>query len=104
MKVHQLLLMLFFTAFSINSFCQQQVLQPGKTYSKKLQKDENHVYTLSLDKGGYAELTVMQKGVDVAIDLIDPAGKNIKTFDSPNGTDGPEPVSFVASIKGKYRL
>ena len=79
-------------------------LETGKTIQKKLLKGENHLYTISLQKGEYAECVVMQKGVDLAIDVNDPSGKKIKTFDSPNGKDGPEPVSIEALQTGKYQL
>jgi erythromycin esterase len=74
------------------------------TYSKKLLKNEKHVYTAALNKGAYVELIVMQKGVDLIIDVIDPKGKKIGYFDSPNGTEGPEPVTILASAKGNYQI
>lgn len=95
---------LFAMLFCITSFSQQQILLAGGSFSKKLLKSENHVYTIALEKGGYAALVVMQKGVDLAIDVIDPSGKKVGYFDSPNGSDGPEPVTIVPSKKGKYRL
>ena len=64
--------------------------------------NETHNYTFSLKKGEAAEFTVMQKGLDLAIDVLDPAGKKMKTFDSPNGDFGPELVSFDALKTGNY--
>src|SRR6266496_2691034 len=90
--------------FSTPSFSQQEVLLVGSSFSKKLLKNEKHVYAVTLEKGGYAELVVMQKGVDLAVDVTDPAGKKIGYFDSPNGTEGSEPVTISASAKGKYQI
>src|SRR4028118_1636310 len=105
MKSFQLIcLLLFLIAFSIDSLSQERTLRPGKTYSGKFLKNENHTYTISLKKGEYAKCVVMQNGVDAAIDLADPAGKKIKTFDSPNGKNGPEDIFFVASANGNYQL
>ena len=89
---------------SLASFGQSTELIPGKSIERKILKGENHLYTITLRKGEYIECVVMQKGVDLAIDVNDPAGKKLKTFDSPNGTDGPEPVSFDAMQSGKYQL
>ncbi len=99
------IILLFLVAvFSLPTFSQQQTLLAGSSFSKKLLKNEKHIYNISLERGGYAALVVMQKGVDLAIDVIDPSGKKVGYFDSPNGSDGPEPVTIVPSKKGKYRL
>lgn len=64
---HPLLTVFFVKAFAITSFS-QTILYEGKTYQQKLLKNENHTYIITVEKGGEAELTIMQKGVDVAID------------------------------------
>lgn len=87
-----------------SSYGQSMGLEPGNTIEKKLPKDEIHLYIMSLKKGEYAECVVMQKGVDVAIDVTDPSGKKLKTFDSPNGQNGPEPVSIIALQSGNFEL
>lgn len=99
-----LLTIISFIVLSNAGYAQNPLLRPGKIIQKKLLKNQRDVFTLSLEKGGYVELVVLQKGVDAAIDVLDPSGKKIKTFDSPNGTDGPEPVSFVATSTGKYQM
>jgi erythromycin esterase len=86
------------------SYGQGTELIPGKPITVKILKGENHLYTITLRKGEYAECVVMQKGVDLAIDVNDPAGKKLKTIDSPNGIDGPEPISIEALQNGKYQL
>jgi len=104
MKLRQpLLALLFIEAFAMTSFS-QTILLEGKTYKGKLLKNENHTYIITVEKGGEAALTVMQQGVDAAIDLFDPESKKIKTFDSPNGNEGPEPISFVALSAGNYQV
>lgn len=97
------LILILLIIFS-TSYGQTTNLDTGKTIEKKLLKNENHIYTIFLHKGEYAECIVMQKGVDVAIDVTDPSGKKIKTFDSPNGQNGPEPVSVEAIQTGNYQL
>ncbi len=83
---------------------QIELLAPGKIITKKLKKGEKHEYTVALQKGEYASCVVMQRGVDLEIDVIDPSGKKVQTFDSPNGKNGPEPVFIAGSEEGTYLL
>ena len=94
--------MLFIASFSVHA--QTTILTTNSNINKKLLKAEVHSYSVTLEKGQYTECIVMQKGVDLAVDLISPSGKKLKTFDSPNGTNGPETVSIVADEPGNYLL
>jgi tetratricopeptide (TPR) repeat protein len=47
---------------------------------------------------------VEQRGIDVAVTLLGPDGKQILEVDSPNGDRGPEPVSWIVETSGDYRL
>ncbi len=79
-------------------------LIPGKEIHSKLMAGKHDKYAIKLKKGEYATCVVMQEGVDVAIDIYSPIFKLIKSFDSPNGQNGPEPVSFVADTTGVYLM
>ena len=83
---------------------QTTTLLPGQTFEKQLKNHEEHVYSIDLKKGNFATCIVMQNGVDLVIDVTDPSGKKIKTFDSPNGKNGAEPVEIEALQDGKYLL
>ena len=105
MKKYFLLALFFgFSIISINTLAQNNLLEQGNNLEKKLLSGEKHQYTISLQKGEYASCVIMQKGVDIAIDLKNPVGKKVQTFDSPNGTDGPEPVNIIAEETGDYQL
>ena len=87
------------------AFCYaQESLQQGKTIEKKLLKDEKHSYSIDMKVGECAFLSVIQKGVDVAVDIINPLGQKLKTLDSPNGDVGEEPIFIEASQDGKYNI
>ncbi len=43
-----------------------------------------------------------QEGVDVKVSLLGSDRKVIQSSDSPNGFDGPEPVSFIVEKSGLY--
>lgn len=85
-------------------FSQVRTLQSGDSLQRTIHKGEVQAYQLLLKKGMYASLAFIQQGADIGIDLVDPSGKKIQTFDSPNGEEGPEPVTIISSESGKYIL
>lgn len=105
-KKYTILFVLVLQLFPVYSFSQDSidVMSSGRTYSKKQLKNKNNYYSISLSKGEYFEASVLQKGVDVTVDVYDPVKKVIYTVDSPNGKNGPEPVSFITESEGKYTL
>ena len=99
-----IILTINFSIISNFSFSQKVALEQSGDIEKKILLNDVHIYTIALQQGEYASCIVMQKGVDIGIDLINPAGKKLQTFDSPNGTDGPEPVNIIAIETGSYEL
>ena len=79
-------------------------LSPGFSQERSLTPNENHVYTVSLDQGAAVLGEADQHGVDLVIDEFGPDGKLIRKVDSPNGTEGPEPIDLTAFTAGQYRL
>lgn len=79
-------------------------LKIDKPIERALSGGEEHSYRVSLKAGQYVNFIAEQKGIDVVLTLLDPDGKKLAEADSPNGTDGPESLSHVADIKGKYIL
>ena len=59
---------------------------------------------IRLRSGESADIVVLQDGVDVVVELFGPAGNLLDSVDSPNGRQGPEPVSIMARDGGDYRL
>jgi enterochelin esterase family protein len=79
-------------------------LARGDTSSVLLAPGETKSYGVELDEGGAIIARVDQEGVDVAVDIFDPAGRKLLTLDSPNGATGPEPIDFTAPVKGLFRI
>ena len=79
-------------------------LKLGQPVERELAGGEVHAYHLPLDAGQYARVGVEQRGVDVVVSLFGPDGRNLSEVDSPNGTQGPEVISFVAAASGVHRL
>lgn len=83
---------------------QDQALQLGTPIERQLGPGQTHSFTITLDENQFVQLVVEQHGIDVVVHVFSPAGKTLGDFDSPNGDNGPENVSFVASERGAYRI
>lgn len=79
-------------------------LPPGGTVERELAGAEAHRYSVRLGGGEFFQVRVEQKGVDVTLRLSDAGGKVAAAMDSPNGTQGPETLSFVARESGGFTL
>jgi enterochelin esterase family protein len=79
-------------------------LSPAFTADRNLAPGEEHVYIVSLDDGAAILGEADQHGVDLVIDEFGPDGKLIRRVDSPNGTEGPEPIDLTAFTTGQYKL
>ncbi len=75
-----------------------------KSVERELKGDEAHSYTLTLQAGQFLNVFVEQKGIDVVVSLFDADGKKIIEVDSPNGTQGAEPIAAIIETAGNYRL
>ena len=79
-------------------------LQPGSPIERTLKSGESHSYTATLEENTFLQLAVEQRGIDVVIHITSPEGKTIGQFDTPNGIQGVEDVSFVATTPGIYTI
>jgi CHAT domain-containing protein len=80
------------------------LLDSTKPVEREMKGGETHVYQVRLTSGQFVNISVEQRGIDVAVDLFDPKEKQIYTFDGPNGRYGPEPLVGIAESEGNYRL
>jgi len=79
-------------------------LRPGLPIERTLAGGQSHSYTIGLDKDQFLQLVVEQLGIDVVIRTFSPSGQRLGEFDSPNGANGPEPVTVTAAASGQYRI
>ena len=100
-----------FVAFSLSccllttiAHAQDQALQLGTPIERQLGPGQMQVFTITLEENQYVQLVVDQRGIDVVVRVSAPTGKSLGEFDSPNGDNGPENVSFVAVTAGVYRV
>ena len=79
-------------------------LDTTKPVEREIKGGETQIYQVRLASGQFINISVDQRGLDVAVDLMDPNGKQINTQDGPNGRYGPESVVGIAETEGNYRL
>src|SRR5258708_3952657 len=95
--------MFFWTAPAAHAQ-EAQPLTSGLNQERTLGPGDNHVYTVTLQEGAGLVGEADQHGIDLVIDIFGPDGKLIRTVDSPNGAEGPEPVDLTAFQPGLYKL
>jgi CHAT domain-containing protein/tetratricopeptide (TPR) repeat protein len=78
--------------------------EPGKPVDREISGGETHNYQIKLDAGQFLRAVVDQRGVNLRLALYGPDDRKIADLDSPNGAQGPEPVSLIAEAAGTYRL
>ena len=79
-------------------------LQQGTPIERSINGSQTHTYTVTTEEKHLVQVTLEQRGVDVVVSVFSPAGKKLGEYDTPNGTDGPENVSFVVVEQGPYRI
>src|SRR5262245_53221224 len=72
------------------------LLTTGAPVERELAGGQAHRYRLSLSQGAFIRVLVEQRGVDVVVALSGVDGTKYSEMDSPNGTSGPEVISFIA--------
>lgn len=95
-----LLICVFLTAHAQNP----STLQLGTPIENTLGPGQTQAFNITLEENSFVQLVVEQRGIDVVVSVLSPSGKAIGEFDSPNGNDGPEHVSFVAAVAGAYSI
>ena len=83
---------------------QNATLEMGKPVERELSGGQSHSYQIQLTKGQFVHVVVDQRGIDVVVALYGPDGQKLTEVDSPNGAEGPEPISWIAETTGSYRL
>ena len=79
-------------------------LQMSTPVERTLGPGQTHEFTVSLEENTWIQFVVEQKGIDVIVRVFSPEGKALWEFDSPNGNDGPEHVSFAGTTAGNYNI
>ena len=79
-------------------------LNPGVPVTRELHGGQSEAFAIQLDSGQFLRLAVEQIGIDVTLNLLDPASRVVVNLDGPNGRYGPEEIAVAAESSGTYRL
>ena len=79
-------------------------LSPNQTIEREMTGAETHRYQFDLQAGEFFQVRVEQKGVDVALKLLDADNNTLATMDSPNSKEDFEMLSFVAAKTSGFIL
>lgn len=80
------------------------LLELSKPVGRELAGGQSHSYRIVLTTGQYLRVVANQRGIDVVVTLFGPDGKEIVEVDSPNGTQGSEPISAITETSGTYQV
>ena len=92
------------TAATAQSDGEVRTLKAGEPVERELAGGGNHKYQIALSAGQLLRVVADQRGIDVVVALFGPDGKQLLEVDSPNGTNGPEPLTWIAETAGVYRI
>ncbi len=79
-------------------------LEPGKKIERELRGGEAHSYSIALQRGQFMRVLVEQKGIDIVLTLADDKGTQLFEVDTPNGSFGPESLSFECASAGTFQV
>src|SRR4030095_14786451 len=80
-----------------------QRLEPTQILERELAGGETHTYQITLQAGQFLRVMVEQQGVDVALALVTPDGKQITEVNF-TGSSEQESLSHEAAAGGEYRM
>ena len=77
-------------------------LAPGIRVERELSGAEFHAYRIAAAAGDFIHLTIEQRGIDVAVTLIRPDGRDVVAVDASRDDVGSETVVAVADVSGAH--
>src|SRR6185503_11999533 len=106
MKIRALILLPFLVCSSliVGKTQSSTTLQPGVPIERTLGPGQVHEFTINTKANSVVQLVVEQKGIDVVVKITSPEGKALTECDTPNGAEGNEQISFLATESGKYSV
>ena len=83
---------------------QTATIEPGQFVDRDISGGQFHAYEISMTAGQCVNLIVHQRGIDVAIAVLDSNDNVVANFDSQKSQQGEEKALLVADTTTKYRF
>ena len=77
---------------------------PARVADRLFSGAQPHQYTITVKQGDVLLGGVEQRGIDLVAAIRASDGRTLFEIDSPNGTDGLEPIAWIAPADGTYVL
>lgn len=107
LKLTMSILTFFIMNLSTAVFAQSESIKEltaEEIINKTISAQEKHTYAVQLENGMAITGKVIQKGIDLVIDVYYPKGELLQQIDSPNGKEGDEPIDITANQSGIYKF
>src|ERR1051326_4975919 len=78
--------------------------EPGKPLELNIKDNVTHFFPISLASNQFLDVVVEQRGVDLAVSLLDANGGTIFQIDSTSSSRGEETLFVVAETSGSYTI
>ncbi len=79
-------------------------LVPGQPVEREISGGQSHTYQVKLASGQFVRVVVEQKGIDVALTLTSPDGKQLIENDVTGIFSARAPLSYEATAAGTYQI
>lgn len=77
-------------------------LRDGERRTAVLPDSGAHRWTVRLDTGTYVRVEIVQLGIDLVVEVLEPAGEQRLRVDSPTGSEGTETARWIAHRAGPW--
>lgn len=109
MALKPLVKALLFAALSVFSVLSAHaqdppLLAPDQPIEREIKGGETHSFKVKLGSGQTARVEIVQKGVDVSLAGVNPAGERYIETESPSGLHGEDLILLIASADGEYTV
>jgi CHAT domain-containing protein/tetratricopeptide (TPR) repeat protein len=103
----KILLPIIFLFTSISNVFSQDAPSPlalDQPLERAIKGGEKHVFAVRIGAGETARVSIAQRGVDVSLAAVNPAGERFIETESPSGLLGNDLILVTASAAGEYKI
>jgi CHAT domain-containing protein len=79
-------------------------VEAGKVIDREIAGNQSHAYQIAVPEGQCASLVVDQRGIDLAIEVLDPAGKVLVVYDSEKRRTGEEKFDILGGGTVRFNV